>query len=65
MTRFLLGLAAGCIIGCATPVWAINTLEERLSGWSVWDGRVLLCRNPLVHHGVNELHCEHAIPGND
>jgi len=62
MTRFLLGLVAGCIIAGAAPALALNTLEERLAGWSVWDGRVLLCRNPVAHQGIKEIHCQPASP---
>ncbi len=65
MKRFLFGLVAGCGIGSAAPAGALNTLEERLSGWSVWDGRVLLCRDPVAHQGVKEIHCQPASPGGD
>jgi hypothetical protein len=58
MTRFLIGLLGGCIIGLAAPAVAMSTFAERLDGWSVWDGRVLLCKNPVVRHGVNEIRCQ-------
>ena len=36
MTRFVFGLAAGCILGAAVPAFATNTLAEHLTGWTVW-----------------------------
>ena len=57
MTRFIFGLAAGCLIGAAVPAFATNTLTEHLTGWSVWEGRVLLCKDPVARQGLNEIRC--------
>jgi hypothetical protein len=62
MARFVFGLVTGCIIAAAAPAPAMNTSEERLSNWTVWDGRVLLCKDPVVHYGVDEIRCEEAVP---
>ena len=58
MRRFLCGLFIGCIIASTAPALAVGTLKEHLIGWSVWEGRVLLCKDPVVHHGVNEIRCQ-------
>nr|WP_166181289.1 hypothetical protein [Altererythrobacter segetis] len=57
MRRFLFGLFVGCVLASTAPALAVSMLKERLIGWSVWEGRVLLCTNPVIHHGVNEIRC--------